>query len=38
MSQQQAQQILDAFLQDEQEVQDKLKQQQSGQRSLEKDW
>jgi tetratricopeptide (TPR) repeat protein len=38
MSKEQAQQILDAFLQDEQDLQDKLKQQQAGQRSLEKDW
>jgi hypothetical protein len=38
MSKEQAQQILDAFLQDEQDLQDKLKQKQAGQRSLEKDW
>jgi hypothetical protein len=37
MSKEQAQQILDAYLQDEQDLQEKLKQQ-AGQRSLEKDW
>ena len=38
MSKEQAQQILDAYLQDEQDLQEKLKQQQAGQRSLDKDW